>query len=89
MEELRIQKDKNEKLSQQFKREEETRQKQSEKMKEIEDKNKQYYNELLSLKEQGKKLGLDTSSRDNSLPPIENEEEKQKLRNDLETEYFH
>lgn len=58
-------------------------------MKEIEDKNKQYKNELITLKEKGKQLGLDNNSRENSLPPIENEEEKQKLRNDLETEYFH
>ena len=73
----------------QFKKEEETRQRQAEKMKEIEEKNKQYHNELSTLKEQGKQLGLESNSRDNSLPPIENEEEKQKLRNDLETEYFH
>lgn len=51
IEELRIQKDKNDKLSNQFKKEEETRTRQAEKMKEIEGKNKQYYNELLSLKE--------------------------------------
>ena len=39
------------------------------------------------MKEKSKQLGLD---RDNSgsLPPIENEEEKQKLREDLENEYF-
>ena len=73
----------------QFKKEEETRQRQAEKMKEIEDKNKQYQNELSTLKEKGKELGIENTSRDNSLPPIENEEEKQKLRNDLENEYFH
>lgn len=60
-------------------------------MKDIEEKNAQYKNELLTLKEKSKQLGLD-NSRENStgaLPPIENEEEKQKLREDLETEYFH
>ena len=35
----------------QFKKEEETRQRQAEKMKEIEEKNKQYHNELSTLKE--------------------------------------
>ena len=60
----------------QFKKEEETRQRQAEKMKEIEDKNKQYQNELSTLKEKGKELGIENTSRDNSLPPIENEEEK-------------
>ena len=49
--------------------------------------NKKYKDELNTLKEKSKQLGLD---RDNStsLPPIENEEEKQKLREDLENEYF-
>lgn len=87
MEELRIQKDKNLRLEEAFKKDEETKKKQAEKMKDIEDKNKQYKDELNNLKEKSKQLGLD---RDNSgsLPPIENEEEKQKLREDLENEYF-
>jgi hypothetical protein len=87
MEELRIQKDKNLRLEEAFKKDEETKKKQAEKMKDIEDKNKQYKNELNTLKEKSKQLGLDKDNS-GSLPPIENEEEKQKLREDLENEYF-
>ena len=83
-------KDKNAKLEAAFERDNETRKNQLERIKQLEEKNRDYQTQLQQLKEQKAKQmnSLGPEETNNHLPPIQSEEERQQLKQQLEEEYI-